>query len=261
MCIHNYEKKYLSALKGIKKSELSERNKQLILEMNDFLILDNVTKTRILKYLEILKKMGLKLGKDLDQATAEDLKKIISEVQQSDYSCWTKRNWKVIIRRFYKWQTGTQGKDFPPIVDWISLRMSRSEMKLPSEGDLLTEKDVMKLISCADHPRDKAFISVLWESGARIGEIGSLKLKNVVFDEYGKAEAVKRELDDMGIKLDNCVVFGDSESDIPLMEEGLLSIASPEAVPKVVEIASFHVQGDYRGIVNHMAQTGRKKQE
>lgn len=37
----------------------------------------------------------------------------------------------------------------------------------------------------AEHPRDKAFVSVLWESGARVSEIGNLHLKHVTFDAQG----------------------------------------------------------------------------
>jgi integrase/ribosomal protein L40E len=37
----------------------------------------------------------------------------------------------------------------------------------------------------ADNPRDRAFILVLYESGCRIGEILSLKIRNVQFDDYG----------------------------------------------------------------------------
>ena len=36
----------------------------------------------------------------------------------------------------------------------------------------------------AVQPRDKAFISMLYELGARIGEIGNLRVKDVVKDKY-----------------------------------------------------------------------------
>ncbi|MFH1396622.1 MAG: tyrosine-type recombinase/integrase [archaeon] len=183
MGIHNYEKNYLAALRGLKKAQISERNKELILQMNDALVLENLSKPRLMKYIEIMRSVAKKLDKDLDKATIDDLKKFVSKIQQSDLSPWTKQTYKVIIRRFYKWLKGTS--EFPEIVNWINIRMSRSEKKLPSEGDLLTDKEVKLLIDTAEHPRDKAFVSILWESGARVGEIGNLKLKNVIFDKYG----------------------------------------------------------------------------
>jgi integrase/recombinase XerD len=37
----------------------------------------------------------------------------------------------------------------------------------------------------AETIRDKAFILVLYESGCRIGEILTLRIRNVQFDDYG----------------------------------------------------------------------------
>jgi len=73
----------------------------------------------------------------------------------------------------------------PKLVSWIKIGVKKSETKLPSEGELLTEEEVQRLIEAADHPRDKAFISMLWESGGRISEIGNLLVKNLNFDKYG----------------------------------------------------------------------------
>ncbi len=49
--------------------------------------------------------------------------------------------------------------------------------------DLLTEEDVKKIIDVCDNPRDKAFISLLYELGCRIGELGNLRIKHVVFEK------------------------------------------------------------------------------
>jgi len=48
-----------------------------------------------------------------------------------------------------------------------------------------TEKEITQLLGIAWHPRDKAFLAVLYESGCRIGEILSLSIKDVDFDSQG----------------------------------------------------------------------------
>ena len=53
MDIHNYEKKYQRCIELIKKANISERNKQLILENNENLILEGLSKPRLCKYIEI----------------------------------------------------------------------------------------------------------------------------------------------------------------------------------------------------------------
>jgi site-specific recombinase XerD/ribosomal protein L40E len=52
-------------------------------------------------------------------------------------------------------------------------------------GDLLSINDIMKLLEACRQPRDRALISTLYESGARIGEMGRIQWRDAVFDEYG----------------------------------------------------------------------------
>ena len=199
MGIHNYEKGYQAARNRVLKATIPEKSKDLILAMNEDLVLDGLSKPRLMKYLEVLKKVAEKVPVALDEATEEHLKKVVAEIQRSNFSPWTKQTYKVIIRRFYKWLH--KSNDYPEIVKWISIRMSRSEKKLPSEGDLLNEKDVEKLLSSTDHPRDKAFVSMLWESGCRISEIGNLQMKHIVFDKYGTVITVHGKTGSRKIRL------------------------------------------------------------
>ena len=56
---------------------------------------------------------------------------------------------------------------------------------------MLSESDVLNLIKHAEHQRDKAIIALLWDVGARIGEIGNLRIKHIMFDEYGATVNLK----------------------------------------------------------------------
>lgn len=184
MEIHNFEMQFQSAKKIVSESKYSDRNKELILKFVDDLALENLSKPRLSKYLCIMNQITRRLGIDLDKASKDDVKKLVSQIQQNEkYSPWTKKSYKIVIRRFYKWLYKTKG--CPEIVDFITIGIKRSERKLPSDEDLLTEGDIQKLIAAANHPRDKAFIAALWESGARVGELGNLKIKNAGFDQYG----------------------------------------------------------------------------
>jgi integrase/recombinase XerD len=77
---------------------------------------------------------------------------------------------------------GSDG-EFPSEVRWIKASVHGSNLKLPD--DLPSADDVEKLIDTATNARDKALISVLYDSGCRIGEILTLRIKNVEFDDYG----------------------------------------------------------------------------
>jgi integrase len=43
----------------------------------------------------------------------------------------------------------------------------------------------LKVIRTADHPRNKVFIAILYDIAARIGEISTMEIRNVNFDNYG----------------------------------------------------------------------------
>lgn len=51
--------------------------------------------------------------------------------------------------------------------------------------ELLSTDDIKAMITAANHPRDEAIISVLYDSALRISELGNLRFKDVTFDRYG----------------------------------------------------------------------------
>jgi integrase len=63
-----------------------------------------------------------------------------------------------------------------------SVMLKREKRELP---EILNEADTEAMIKAATNSRDKAMISVLFESGMRRGEITSLRLKDITFDENG----------------------------------------------------------------------------
>ena len=199
MGIHNHEKDYERALLKLESTAISDKNKALILEFRDDLILENLSKIRLTKYVLSLRIIAERAKLDFDKFKLEDIKKVISEIQQRDYSMWTKKTYKIIIRRFFRWLHKTKGCN--DIYSWISLKVNMAERKLPSEGDLLNELDIQKLLASAQHPRDKALISLLWESGARVSEIGNLCLKHISFDKNGVVLSVKGKTGSRKIRL------------------------------------------------------------
>jgi len=58
--------------------------------------------------------------------------------------------------------------------------------------DLWSAEEIQKLIEACKYSRDRAVVSVLYESGCRISELGRLRWKDAIFDQYG----VKLYLDD-----------------------------------------------------------------
>jgi len=174
--IHNYTRKYELALKLLRQSSISERNKQLIENFCNDCFAQGITAGRVQKYAYTLRKIAEWLGKDFDKATEEDLKRVVAIINTSPFKDWTKYDYKRSIKKFFKWL----GKEH--LISWIKCNDVKNK-KLPEE--ILTEEDIKKMIDAAQKARDKALIAVLYESGCRVGEFLTMKIKNVQFDRYG----------------------------------------------------------------------------
>lgn len=83
----------------------------------------------------------------------------------------------IVIKRFFKWLR--KSEDYPEEVRWIG--QGSETIRCFQRGLLTDEEEVKKMAEIANNPRDRALILVLYEPGCRIGEILSLKIKNVQF--------------------------------------------------------------------------------
>lgn len=196
--IHDYDKKLKSVVNKIKNSTLSERDKDLIFNFQNICFSEEIGKAKITRYLYDLCKIAELTTKDLDVCSKEDIQDILAKLEQTDYAYETKRGFKIVIKKFYRWLRNKEKREnaksdkekeeidesfYPSEVRWIKTTAKIEKQRLPDE--LLTEEDILKLIQSANKRRDKAFISVLYESGCRIGEIATIKIKNISFDQYG----------------------------------------------------------------------------
>jgi len=155
-------------------------NETLIKQFLEFCKANGIGKYRILKYEYTLPKISKMLHKPFNTVTKDDMIKLMVKIEQSDYAEWTKHDYKVVIKRFYKWIN--KDVDYPDTVKWIKTTMKNGNKKLPV--DMLTVDEIQALIDNATNPRDKAFISTLYESGCRIAELLNMKIKHISFDEY-----------------------------------------------------------------------------
>jgi len=182
LSIHNWQRELeLAELRVVRDSAnpLGERNAQLILKFSHHLSARSLSAGRIARYVQELRKLGELLGKPFDEATRADIEDLVAKLERLPLSARTKRDHKAALKLFYRWLRGAD--EYPEEVRWIKTTLKLKDFLLPE--DLLTEEDVKKLVEAASNPRDKAFIMTLYESGARIGELGSLRIRDVRFEE------------------------------------------------------------------------------
>ncbi|MDD3083988.1 MAG: tyrosine-type recombinase/integrase [Candidatus ainarchaeum sp.] len=179
-------------IKNLQETNISQEDKNLIIKFGENCKLRQLTDIRTKKYLFHLKKTAVQMP-NLKEIDKERLNKFLIWLEQQKYSEHTKEDYRVTLSVFYKWleaeklgitvdELKRQRKE-PEIVFNLKHKSKKKLSKLPEQ--LLNEEEILKLITNANNPRDKAFISMLFESGARISEIGTLKIKNINFEEYG----------------------------------------------------------------------------
>ncbi len=179
--IHDFDTRLRIAKRLIARGNpISEHNSEIIDMFEDYCFTQGLSKKRITKYVFSLKKLAEWLDVDFNQASKEDIKNLVNSIEKMDYSAWTKHDYKVTIKRFYKWLMGND-ETYPEEVKWIKTTLKKNDAILPD--DLVTEDEVKMLVDTAITPRDKAFIITLYESGARIGEIGAMQIRDVIFEE------------------------------------------------------------------------------
>jgi integrase/recombinase XerD len=189
--IYDYNLRLEGVKRRLEKASISQRNKDLVRNFDRACFIDGLSKPRRIKLMGSLIILAEKyIRKDFDSATKEELKDIVMKIDsREDYSPWTQHSYRVIIKKFYKWlEYGDNYKEkmeYPEIVSWLRCGLKKKNQPKVKASDLLTEEEVKRLIEVAEHPRDRAFISMLYELGARIGEIGGLLIKELTRDKYG----------------------------------------------------------------------------
>lgn len=180
-----------------------------------------------------LHQLALFVVKDFKKMKKEDIENYFSSLRDLQPKTWTVKG--SFVKAFFKWLYNSD--EYPSIVKWIKTSSKNNNHKLPT--DLLTMNEVKAMIETADNPMEKALISILYESACRIGEILNLKIKDVVFDNYG------------------CVIMVDGKT-------GMRRIRLIESSPDLILWFNNHPQKQNResplfiNILNNNKQYGRE---
>ena len=180
--IYKHQTSLENELRRLHASNLPAVAKKQIEDFAKIRLAKGSTKLRVVKCMYCIRFMAEWLGKNFATATKDDLISLVSSIDSKDYAEYTKYDFKIVLKMFYKWLKG-KDEEFPKVIKWLKPKLRNKTHKLPEE--LLTVEEVQLLANSTTNPRDKALILVLYESGCRIGELLYMNLKNVQFDNYG----------------------------------------------------------------------------
>lgn len=94
-------------------------NHRLILNFIGDLQADRISELRTSKYLYLLRQIAIMLSKNLDKVTIADTKRLVAEINKSEYAEWSKNDYKIALKRFFKWLRKLPDQQEPPETSWI----------------------------------------------------------------------------------------------------------------------------------------------
>ena len=186
----DFESKVDATAENIQESnDIHERNKELIREYQRDQTLNGLSDATLAKNLSRLKIIAEHVGKPFDEMDKGDVKDLIEWLHSQDYTEDTIYTYKSVTRTFWKWMKPTDDGEAPPEVNWLKMNPPDSSDTLPK--DLLTKEDIENQVDAAKNPRDKALIYMLYETGARIGELIDLTVGDIEDRKNGKKVVIE----------------------------------------------------------------------
>lgn len=138
--------------------------------------------TRI-NHLFVLARLCQMIHKPLKKMNKEDMVKFVASIEDDrKLASETKQTRKVVLKTALKYIHET--KTTPAILDFMEIKPKEKKIQ---PQNLLTKEEVNALIDVCDNPRDKALISLLYETSCRAGELISCRIKHLQFFPEGYA--------------------------------------------------------------------------
>jgi len=175
-------------LAHIENSEtIHPENKELIKKYQRQMVLSDISAAQQQKLMAHYKIIAEHVGNgrfvDLDK---DDMEELVAWLYTRGSKSSTISDYKQAIKQFWKWMNDGEA---PPETTWIRLSGSKYRHILPQS--LLTPQDVQAKVETCTNDRDRAFIAILWETGARIGELIDLRVGDIEDSLVGKHVVVK----------------------------------------------------------------------
>ena len=184
--LYDRENKLLYWIKRAE-SDLEGPDKTDVLKLIEYLQDQRKASLWIIRYITALISMRKQITKPFRNAKKNDIRQLINWMDNKEYKASTIEKFRIILKSFYKIVYGNN-KKYPKAVDWFPVSIGKERFSKEKAIDLaeyLEEEEVQKLIECAPSIQKKAFISCMYESGARPEEFLRLTNNDIQFDTDG----------------------------------------------------------------------------
>lgn len=175
----------------IRESALCDDDKRLFLDFEKYLIAEGLTgECRRLKLLQIAFTFAQRyLQRPFRGATTTDIWRALALVEQdAGLELWTKRDYKITVKRIFKFvewgESALRRRGYPESVDGIRARVRKRDQVKVKPSDLFEPEEIVALRNACTDAQVRALVSLVYESGGRISEIGLMDIADVTRDRY-----------------------------------------------------------------------------
>lgn len=183
--VHAFDTGFIRAMKGLEELDTIPENKQIVKRFIMNCRQEGLAKSTLTHYTNQLKRMIQHLSdigyvraiNQLDQDRFNELLMYLED--EMNLSPAELRNYKKVVKKLYGF---LYGDDIP---SWVrKLKLGSVETPIQPQ-DLPTQEELDKMLAASTNPRDRALLSVLCDSGMRVGALASCRIKGVESTQYG----------------------------------------------------------------------------
>ncbi|PSP71742.1 integrase [Halobacteriales archaeon QH_9_66_26] len=173
------------SLQNLKDEPIEPDNTDAVRTLIDHSAAEGVGESQQVRIVYALKTLLLKFTPDdfrLRNASEDELKRVVANLNRSDYAEASKHKFRCALKKFYKVENG--GKH-PEKVDFFSVHKKNKKASSVTRDDIFTEDELKRLFRGFSSTRDRALTMMLYESAARPGEILSRNINDFTSNEKG----------------------------------------------------------------------------
>lgn len=177
-------------VKAVEQQRITQRDKELISEfIDENTAISQLSAIRRYKLTVTLIKNRYYLP-EYSACTIGDIYSAIGKIKDAKkengdpkYSAHTISDMIREVKRFSRWLSTNNYSEIS-LSKIEKIKVPRGPSITVTPDKILTEEEIVKIIEACNTTRDRALMSVLYEGGFRIGEIGNLTWGDIVFNEW-----------------------------------------------------------------------------
>ncbi|MBT3985167.1 site-specific integrase [archaeon] len=192
---------YKNTLKHLEEADISDRNKELILEFADNLFSRGVGDLRIGKLISQLKFIAIMLCVDFDKLCKKDVITLLAKIENNTkQKPNTKADYRRTLKQFYRWFEDEDNRlircdeetrlELNKLYKFIFSVRSREIIEPIDPSTILTEEDIELVIQQTQNIKTRALLKFLHETGVRAGELLNIKIKDIRQDKLSASVIV-----------------------------------------------------------------------